>query len=411
MHRPLSAFLLTSSSLLFGAAATAQTPMQRVSPDAAGFSAETLGEISALLDAYVEAGHMAGAVVGVARGGDIAYVDAAGFQDLATRAPMTERSLFRIYSMAKAVTAVGAMILHEEGLFELDDPVAKYLPAFERVQVLDEATGTLRAPARPITVRDLFLHTSGLSHRNDELYRNAQVRSRSIPMERFVDNVSAQPLLEDPGTAYRYSESTTVLGGLIEVWSGRPLDVFMQERVFGPLGMTDTGFWVEPGDVGRLTTAYRPRESGGLEPFELEALPFTVKPELLEGTVGLVSTVPDYLHFAQMLLDEGELGGARILAPETVRMMVANGLSDQVVEGRGNGLGWGLANVNVVLDPEGLSAPSAVGEYTWNGSAGTVFWVNPEEDMVIVIMLQRQPANPEGLRDRVKTLVYDAITD
>jgi len=230
-------------------------------------------------------------------------------------------------------------------------------------------------------------------------------------MERFVDNVSAQPLLEDPGTAYRYSESTTVLGGLIEVWSGRPLDVFMQERVFGPLGMTDTGFWVEPGDVGRLTTAYRPRESGGLEPFELEALPFTVKPELLEGTVGLVSTVPDYLHFAQMLLDEGELGGARILAPETVRMMVANGLSDQVVEGRGNGLGWGLANVNVVLDPEGLSAPSAVGEYTWNGSAGTVFWVNPEEDMVIVIMLQRQPANPEGLRDRVKTLVYDAITD
>jgi CubicO group peptidase (beta-lactamase class C family) len=227
-------------------------------------------------------------------------------------------------------------------------------------------------------------------------------------MARFVDNVVAQPLMEDPGTAYRYSESPTILGHLVEVWSGQPLDVFMEERLFGPLGMTDTGFWVEPTDVGRLTTVYRPMESGGLEPFEIEEVPFTVKPELLEGTVGLVSTVPDYLKFGQLLLNEGELGGVRLLEAETVRTMVANGLSDAIVEDRGNGLGWGLANVNVVLEP---AEGRYLGEYTWNGSAGTVFWVDPNQETVIVVMLQRQPSNPEGLRDRVKALVYEAITD
>jgi CubicO group peptidase (beta-lactamase class C family) len=409
MLRAASVFLLVSAALL-PAAAAAQAPMQQVSPETAGLASAPLDEISALLDEFVEAGHLAGVVVGVARGGNIAYLDAAGVQDLASGSPMTERSIFRIYSMAKAVTAVGAMMLHEEGKFELDDPVSDYMPAFERLQVLDAATGTLRPPSRPVTVRDLFLHTSGLSHRNDDLYADAQVRSRSIPMAQFVDNVVSQPLMEDPGTVYRYSESPTILGGLIEIWSGQPLDVFMEERIFAPLGMTDTGFWVEPGDVSRLATAYRPLESGGLEPFELEAAPFTVKPEILEGAVGLVSTVPDYLRFGQMLLNEGELGGQRLLSPETVRMMVANGLSDSIVADRGNGLGWGLANVNVILDPTTVRYPSATGEYTWNGSAGTIFWVNPAEDMVIVIMQQRQPSDVEGLRQQIKTLVHEAIT-
>ena len=411
MHRSATVFLLSCGALLLPVAANAQGSMQRVAPEAAGLSAAPLEEISALLDEFVEAGHLAGVVVGVARGGNIAYLDAAGFQDLASRTPMTEESRFRIYSMAKAVTAVGAMILHEEGKFELDDPVAEYLPAFARLQVLDAATGTLRPPSRPVTVRDLFLHTSGMSHRNDDLYANAQVRSRSISMEQFVENVVAQPLLEDPGTAYRYSESPTILGGLIEIWSGQPLDVFMEERVFAPLGMTDTGFWVEPEDVDQLVTAYRPRESGGLEPFELEAVPFTVKPELLEGAVGLVSTVPDYLRFGQMLLNEGELAGHRILSAETVQMMVANGLSDSIVADRGNSLGWALANVNVILDPATVRYPSSAGEYTWNGSAGTIFWVNPTEDLVLVIMQQRQPSDVEGLRQQVKTLVHEALTD
>jgi CubicO group peptidase (beta-lactamase class C family) len=185
----------------------------------------------------------------------------------------------------------------------------------------------------------------------------------------------------------------------------------MEERIFEPLGMTDTGFWVEPEDAGHLVTAYRPGTDGALEPFELEDPPFTVKPALLEGAVGLVSTVPDYLRFGQMLLNEGELGGVRLLEPETVRMMVANGLSDSIVEARGNGLGWGLANVNVVLDPASVRYPSSVGEYTWNGSAGTIFWVNPEEDLVVVIMQQRQPSDVESMRPRVKTLVHEALTD
>ncbi len=411
MFRSLGAVLTLSFLFVPGSAVLAQEVMPKVAPEVAGLSAEGLGGVTTLLEEFVAENQIAGAVAGIARGGQIAYLEAIGSQDLATGAPMTEGSLFRIYSMAKAVTAVAVMMLHEEGRFELDDPVSEYLPAFDRVQVLDETTGTMRAPSRPITIRDLLLHTSGLSHRNSELYQEARVRSKSIPMDRFIGNIVAAPLLEDPGTVYRYSESPTVLGGLVEVWSGQPLDEFLQERIFAPLGMTGTGFWVEPDRVARLTTVYRPLEAGGLEPFEIEEIPFTVKPQLLEGAVGLVSTVPDYLRFGQMLLNEGELGGARILRAETVREITSNGLSDSILEGRGNGIGWGLGNVNVIVDPEAVGYPSALGEYGWNGSAGTIFWVNPAEDMVVVLMWQRQPTNPDQLQQQAKTLIHEAIID
>jgi CubicO group peptidase (beta-lactamase class C family) len=374
-----------------------------VSPESVGLSSSRLAAVTAVMEEFVEAGNIAGAVAGVSRHGGVAYLGAAGFQDLATQTPMTDRSLCRIYSMSKAVTSVAVMMLWEEGRVGLDDSVSRYLPDFSRVQVRDEASGNLRPPIREITIRDLLLHTSGLNHRTSALYRDLGVRKRDIPMAEFIQNIVAAPLMEDPGTRYRYSEATTVLGGLVEVWSGRPLDEFLDDRIFGPLGMVDTGFQVRSDQLSRLATAYRREGDDALVPFELEEIPFTERPALLEGAVGLVSTVPDYLRFAQMLLNGGELDGVRILSAETVETITANGLSDDVLAARPGGSGWGLGNVNVSME--------AGGGYGWDGSAGTVFFNDPATDTVIVLMWQNSPANPGSLRQRLQALVREAIVD
>jgi CubicO group peptidase (beta-lactamase class C family) len=381
----------------------------QVVPERVGLSAAALGRVGALLDQFVTERKIGGAVVAVARRGQVAYLHAAGFQNIQSQTRMTERSLFRIYSMTKPVTAVAAMMLWEEGRFELDDPVARYLPAFSRVQVAPpQGQQAARPPARDITIRDLMLHTSGLSHRTSPLYTQLRVRRRDIPMSRFIDNIAAAPLMEDPGTQFRYSEATTVLGALIEVWSGKPLDEFLEQRIFRPLGMNDTGFWVTAEDRARLANVYR-LSDGALTPFEIEEVPFTVKPALLEGAVGLVSTVPDYLRFAQMLLNGGQLRGVRILRPETVRMMTENGLTQEQLDRRPGTMGWGLANVNVVMQPASLEYPASMGEYGWDGTAGTIFWVDPELELLIVLMTQSAPADPDGLRLRVKSLVSEAV--
>ena len=392
--------------------AAAQTPTPRVAPETVGLSPARLADATALLQRYVDERKIAGAVAGVARNGKVGYLESVGVQDLQSRVPMTEQSLFRIYSMTKAVTAVAVMMLHEEGRFGLQDPVSKYLPEFAAVRVLNAADGTTRPAASPVTVEQLLLHTSGLSHRTSDLYRTAGVRSRSMTLPQFVKGIVAAPLMEDPGTRYRYSEGTTVLGRLVEIWSGKPFEVFLKERVFTPLKMTETGFWVEPARQARLTTVYAPDKTvqgGGLTAIEIETVPFSERPALIEGAVGLVCTVPDYLRFAQMLLNKGELDGARLLRAGTVEMMVRNGLSDAVQKARGGAMGWGLANVNVVLDPSGVNYPSSAGEYGWDGTAGTIFWVDPSAQMVTVLMTQSSPANPDGLRQRFKALVQQAI--
>lgn len=389
----------------------AEQLLPQVRPSAAGFAPDGLDRVTRLMSEFVEQGKIAGAVGGVARRGQLAYLEAVGYQDLETRSPMTENSLFRIYSMTRAVTAVAVMILEEEGRLDLDDPVSRYLPAFTDVRALDEATGAAREPRRAVTIRDLLLFTSGVSSRSSAAYREAGVRSRSIPLSRLVRNVVGVPLMEDPGTRYRYGVATTVAGAVVEAASGQRFDRFLRERVLDPMGMMETVFWADPGRRDRLTTVYRQMEGGGLEPYQIEMLPFTEEPVLLEGGVGLLSTVPDFMRFAQMLANGGELAGVRILEAETVARMTANGLSDAVLETRRGGMGWGLANVSVVLDPSSVAYPSSAGEFGWDGSAGTIFWVNPEEEIVIVLMWQSSPANPESLRQQIKTLIHDAILD
>jgi CubicO group peptidase (beta-lactamase class C family) len=384
-------------------------PLPRATPESVGLAAAPLSEATALLARFVAEHKIAGVVAAVARRGKLAYLEAAGFQNLEARTPMTERSLFRIYSMTKSVTAVAVMILLEEGRFALTDPVSRYLPEFAWVTVATDGA-TTRAPARPITIADLLLHTSGLNHRTSDQYRRARVRSRSIALPQFVENIVRVPLMEDPGTRYRYSESPTVLGRLVEIWSRQPFEVFLAERVFGPLGMSDTGFAARDGAAARLTTVYAP-VAGGLQPVDLEEVPFTERPALIEGAVGLLSTVPDYLRFAQMLLNLGELGGVRILQKETVQSMVGNGLPDEVLRARGGVMGWGLANVNVVIDPAGLRYPANRGEYGWDGSAGTIFWIDPGKDLISILMTQSSPPNPDSLRQRFKTLVQSSLVD
>ena len=358
--------------------------------------AASFQDATALLERYVAEQKIAGGVAAVAHNGKVVYLKAVGVQDLESRAPMTERSLFRIYSMTKPVTAVAAMMLHEEGRFNLDDPVSKYLPEFKQVKVAN-ADGTMRPAAREITVQDLLLHTSGLSHRTSDLYRREQVRSRAISLPKFVENIVRAPLMEDPATRYRYSEGTTVVGRLVEIWSGKPLDVFFEERIFKPLKMTDTMFWVTPQHRTRLATVYAPAPGGGLTPTEIEQeVPFTEKPALLEGAVGLVSTVPDFLRFSQMLLNKGELDGVRVLKAATVERMTSNGLSDAVQKARGGSMGWGLANVNVNLQ---------TGEYGWDGTAGTIFWIDPSRQRIAILMTQSAPANPDQIRQRFKAIV------
>ena len=403
---------LPVSGLLFAMAIAVAglESLPRSTPDAVGLSSAKLSEATDLLKRFVAEQKIAGAVAGVARKGKLAYLEAVGLQDLAARTPMTETSMFRIYSMTKPITAVAAMMLHEEGRFRLDDPVSRYLPEFKDVMVA--VPGTMpRRPSRKITVEDLLLHTSGLNHRTSEQYRTAQVRSRLDSLPQFVTKIVRTPLMEDPGTRYRYSESPTVLGRLVEIWSGKPFDVFLNERVFKPLGMGETVFWVSPEHRARLVTVYAGAQGGGLTPTEIEAVPFTERGALMEGAVGLVSTVPDFLRFSQMLLNRGELHGARLLRAETVDRIVANGLSDTVLELRGGGMGWGLGNVNVVMNPAGLNYPANRGEYGWDGSAGTIFWIDPSLELVTVLMWQNAPANPDSLRQRFKTIVHQALVN
>lgn len=393
---------------LYAASVAATDPLPRAVPESVGLRTAKLAEATSLLNQYVTDRKIAGAVAAVARKGKLAYLEAAGVQDLTSRAPMTDRSLFRIYSMTKSVTAVAVMMLHEEGRFRLDDAVSKHLPAFKEV-VVTTADGGVRPPARDMTIRDLLLHTSGLNHRTSEEYRRAKVRSRAMTLPQFVASVVRVPLMEEPGSRYRYSESPTVLGRLVEIWSGKPFDVFLNDRILGPLRMSDTTFWAQSDARDRLATVYAPAPGGGLAPIELEEVPFTERPTLNEGAVGLLSTVPDYLRFSQMLLNGGVLDNVRVLQASTVASMTSNGLADPILAARGGGMGWGLANVNVVLSPSAVNYPSNRGEYGWDGSAGTIFWIDPGLEMATVLMTQSSPANPDSLRQRFKTLVQQSI--
>jgi CubicO group peptidase (beta-lactamase class C family) len=405
------AFSFVAIAARHEAAPPARQLLPRATPESVGMSGERLQAATALLRQFVADRKIVGAVAAVARRGKVIYLEPVGLQSLESKAPMTAASLFRVYSMTKAVTAVGVMMLVEEEKLRLSDPASKYLPEFKNVKVQDGGTGPPRSPSREITVQDLLLHTSGLSHRTSDLYRQRQVRSRNIGLPQFVINITAAPLLEDPGTRFRYSEATTVLGRVIEVVSGKSFDAFVTERIVRPLGMNDTTFWVEGDARRRLATVYQRAPDGTIAPIEIEEVPFTQKPALLEGAVGLVSTAGDFLRFSQMLLNKGQLDGVRLLSAATTESITKNGLSEPILQARGGGMGWALGNVDVVVGPGSRGYLTTVGEYGWDGSAGTFFAVDPSKELVVTLMTQNLPANPDGLRQKFKAAVLQSILD
>ncbi|MED5563446.1 MAG: serine hydrolase domain-containing protein [Gemmatimonadota bacterium] len=388
-------------------------------PEEVGLSSERLERIGEVFQDYVEEGRIAGAVGMVLRNGKLAYVDAWGMRDLGSGDVMEEDDLFKICSMTKPVASVAVMTLYEEGHFFLSDPIGRYLPALANLRVanLAEASAGQEIPTerarRQVTIHDLLRHTSGFTYGDlsntvvDAAYREREILYQPT-LEDQVAALGEIPLLYQPGTQWNYSVSVDVLGRLVEVISGQPFDVFLRERIFDPLGMADTGFRVPDSKSDRVAPTYGhsgPDRALGPGDTSICDLP----PTLFSGGAGLRSTAQDYARFAQMLLNGGELDGARILGRKTVELMTV----DHLEEGMPTGFlspGWSFGLGFTVKTEAGLDGlPSSVGEYNWIGIQGTSFWVDPEEDLVGVFMVQIRPNRDITFRDQFKRLVYQAL--
>jgi len=407
----LAAVLLTSSNVFAAEIA---------SPESVGMSSAALNSATARLQKHIDDGEIAGVVAAVARDGKLVYQVALGKLDRERDADMREDALFRIYSMSREITSVAALRLFEEGAFNFDDPVSKYLPEFSDQRVLLNSESTDLEATRPrvgeMTIAHLLTHTSGLGSRSSALYRENNVRDRAQSLDAMVSKAAQVPLFQDPGTEFRYGIHATIIGKLIEVWSGQPFEEYLQQNLLAPLGMTSTLFWAEGNDADRLAQLYRP-EAGELSPYAIETVPWTQRPVLVEGGVGLLSSVPDYVRFSQMVLDRGKIPGTkeRILSEATAALMYENAVPEAAMPIGDSrywlGSGWSLGGFNVVLDPSTYAYPVSKGTIWWDGSAGTRFFIDPIEGTVIVIMAQVSPSNGGGFRENFSHLVDAAIIE
>jgi CubicO group peptidase (beta-lactamase class C family) len=417
MKRLSVAVGLVLTLLTIGRAAVAGD-LPTAKPEQVGLSSERLARITQVLSADVERGQIPGAVVVVARKGRAAYVQAIGFRDKASGAPMTPDAIFRIASMTKPLVTVAALSLYEEGRLLLSDRVSKYIPAFKHLTV-----GVERAPAEPerapaereMTIQDLMRHTSGLTYGNrgtTEIYKmypeSSNASSLTLTMDEFIERLSKAPLLYQPGTRWEYSLSTDVLGRVVEIVSGKPLGEFLAERIYRPLKMTDTTFLVPADKRARIAQALPTHPETGAE-YKL-ADP-TVPRKFDCGGGCAVSTAGDYARFAQMLLNRGVLDGARVLAPRTVELMTSDHLGP-IARGTtyyaGPGYTWGLGVA--VREAKGLSPMAgSAGDYFWPGAFATYWWADPKEEMVVVSMMQ----SPLGrhYQQLLRALVFQAIAE
>lgn len=394
-------------------------------PESVGMSSDRLERIAPVLQQYVDSGELVGVVSMIARRGEIVHFEEYGVLDKDTGQAVAKDSIFRIYSMTKPITTLAVMKLYEEGKLQLTDPVERYLPAFRNVRVAS-AGGALVAPQRPMTVQMLMTHTSGLTYGVfgdtlvDRQYRDAGVMT-SPDNTTFIERLGSIPLQNQPGTRFHYSVSTDVLGALVEAVSGQTLGEYFQEHIFAPLGMTDTAFQVPAEKLPRFGTnhTFNP-ESGQLEVSDRPASSNFVNRQTFEsGGGGLLSTAEDYMRFSQMLLNGGELDGERIIGSKTLEYMTQNhlggifGASGQhdpaELPGFARGTGFGLGFA-VVEDPTAAGGITSEGEYYWGGAAGTIFWVDPEEELTGIVMIQHMNVRVP-LRATFKAMTYGAITD
>ncbi|WP_372786689.1 serine hydrolase domain-containing protein [Phenylobacterium sp.] len=397
-----------------------------------GFSPERLTRIDRFLaEKYVGSGRMPCAQFLLARNGETVHETVIGNRDVERGVALTADTVFRIYSMTKPVTCVALMTLVEEGLIALDDPVAKHIPAWKDLAVFAAGVDPFMTTpaARPMQVVDLLRHTSGLTYgfqsrtNVDAAYRKLKVEEMhgDHDLEAFIAMLAKLPLEFSPGEAWNYSVSTDVVGYLVQKLCGKPLSQVLAERIFQPLKMTDTGFFVREDQRGRFGACYNATPQGGLKlQDDPETSPYLQPPALESGGGGLVSTAADYMRFANMLVNGGELDGARILSPMSVRLMASNHLPggkdltelsrSLFSESTNAGVGFGLGFA-VVFDPPKTLVPCSMGEFYWGGAASTAFWVDPVEKVTAVFMTQLLPSSTYPIRRELRTLVYSALTE
>ena len=414
------------------------------SPEAAGMSKAAFERIeNHLRERYIEAGRFPGTQLMVYRRGKLVHFSSQGSADLERQVPVKDDTIFRIYSMTKPVTSIAFMMLVEEGRVALDEPVHKYIPEWKNLGVFQAGVWPAfltRAPSQPMRIVDLMRHTSGLTYgfqqrsNVDAAYRELKLGEveKAGTLQSMIADLAKIPLEFSPGEAWNYSVSTDVIGYLIGLISGKPFEAFLQERIFDPLGMDDTGFFVPPDKAHRLAACYSASPQGAMTfhatdrkgGLTLQDDPatssFLSQPSFVSGGGGLCSTAADYLTFCRALLNGGELDGIRLVGPKTLHLMTSNHLpggktlpelsrslfSEATYEGIGFGLGF-----SVTLDPARTLIPGSRGEYAWGGAATTSFWIDPAEQLIAIFMTQVLPSTATAIRRELRTMIYSAITD
>ena len=419
---------ILKAAVLFVALTLAQTgyaqTLQRTKPEAVGLSSERLKRLSESLNGYVKDGKLAGGVVLVARRGKVAYLEAFGQRDREANSPMREDTVFRIASQTKALVSVGVMMLQEEGRLVITDPVGKYLPEFRETTVAVPKQGggyEVVKAKRAITIRDLLTHTSGVSYGGGvarDRWEAAKITGwyfadRDEPVGATVARMAALPFDAQPGEKWIYGYSTDILGALVERVSGQPLDAFLRARIFDPLGMKDTHFYLPESKADRFAVVYSAKEAGGLErapePGGTVGQGAYLKGprKSFSGGAGLLSTANDYARFLSMLLNGGELDGKRLLSRKSVELMTVDHLDGKSFrDGQGFGLGF-----SVVKDLGARGQAGSLGEYGWGGAYHSTYWVDPKEQLVVVYFTQLIPARGLDDHDKLRALVYQAIVD
>jgi CubicO group peptidase (beta-lactamase class C family) len=395
--------------------------LETATPESVGMSSSRLKRIDATLNEYIEKGRIAGAIAIIVRDGKIVYHEAFGYDNVEAKTKLPKDAIVRIASQTKAITSTAVMELYEEGKFLLDDPISKYIPAFKSTGVLDkfkeaDSSFTTIPAKREITIRDLLTHTSGISYAGigtkeaNAIYAKNKISGGlTTPNARladFVSDLAKMPLMHQPGERFTYGLNTDVLGYLVEVISGKPLDVFFQERIFAPLGMNDTYFYLPEAKYNRLAMLYtedkdhnRIRAADVYQNFPKQ------KGSFFSGGAGLSSTALDYAKFLQTMLNGGTYNGKDILSPSTIRLMTSNQIGESNVGNRKFGLGFSIATTK-----EAAKLPVSEGTFEWGGIFGTSYWADPKENMIGIILTQQYP-NTAGsdLSDKYKVLMYQAL--
>jgi CubicO group peptidase (beta-lactamase class C family) len=399
-------------------------------PEEVGLSSERLTRVNAWAQRWVDQRKLPGLITMVARHGKLAHFNICGMADIARETRLAPDTIFRFYSMTKPLTSTAIMMLYEEGRFQLDDPITRFLPCFKDMRVY---AGGMRGkletvPAeRDITFRDLLSHTSGLTYGFMEATPvDAQYRDRGVEFQRsdkslaeVVEIAADIPLIAQPGAAWNYSISTDVLGHLVAVISGKPFDQFLRDHVTGPLRMVDTDFHVPTDKLARFAANYTSTADGRLMLIDdPEKSVFGAPRKICSGGGGLVSTAIDYMRFCQMMLNKGELDGVRLLGRKTVELMTSNHLRGDMAamgqprfsESSYEGIGFGLG-FSVMLDPARAQILGTLGEYAWGGAASTAFWIDPAEDMAVIMLTQLMPSSTYPIRRELRVLAYQALID